>query len=70
MKRIEEKDVAKMVEESKKDGSINGIPVVMLTTEGSADLIARAKEAGAKGWLVKPFVPEQLIAAVSKIVGE
>ncbi|RYZ92878.1 MAG: response regulator [Proteobacteria bacterium] len=44
-------------------------PIVMLTTEGASDLITRAKAAGAKGWLVKPFQPEQLIAAVSKLAG-
>ncbi len=42
-------------------------PVIMLTTEGSADLIAKAKSYGAKGWMVKPFNPEQLIAAVKKL---
>ncbi len=56
-----------MVEKLKSDG--NTVPVIMLTTEGASDLIQRAKEAGAKGWLVKPFQPDQLVAAVSKIAG-
>ncbi|MFW7377859.1 MAG: response regulator [Oligoflexus sp.] len=56
-----------MVEKLKASGST--VPVIMLTTEGAADLIQRAKEAGAKGWLVKPFQPDQLVAAVSKIAG-
>ncbi|MCX6128393.1 MAG: response regulator [Proteobacteria bacterium] len=56
-----------MVEKMKADGST--VPVIMLTTEGAADLIQRAKAAGAKGWLVKPFQPEQLVAAVTKIAG-
>ncbi len=44
-----------------------GLNVVMLTTEGHAELIARAKAAGAKGWIVKPFKPELLLAAVKKM---
>ena len=54
-----------MVEAMQKKGV--SVPIVMLTTEGSADLIARAKAAGVKGWLVKPFQPEQLISAVTKL---
>ena len=58
-----------MVEAIRADAKISGIPVVMLTTEGATDLIDRAKKAGAKGWLVKPFKPEQLVAAVQKLAG-
>jgi len=58
-----------MVEAIKAAGKYSAIPIVMLTTEGSAELIERAKTAGAKGWLVKPFKPDQLIAAVQKLTG-
>jgi len=56
-----------MVEQIQEEGKFPQIPIVMLTTEGSSDLIQRAKQAGAKGWLVKPFKPEQLIEAVNKL---
>jgi two-component system chemotaxis response regulator CheY len=43
-------------------------PILLLTTETDGDSKARAKAAGATGWLVKPFKPEQLVAVVSKVV--
>ena len=44
-----------------------GVPVVMLTTEGQPEMIQRAKSLGAKGWIVKPFKPEFLIATAKKL---
>lgn len=42
---------------------------VMLTTEAQPALIKRAKSLGARGWIVKPFKPELLLAAVKKTSG-
>lgn len=44
-------------------------PILMLTTESSADKKAEGKSAGATGWIVKPFNPDQLLAVVKKVVG-
>lgn len=43
------------------------LPVLVLTTEGEADKRAIAKEAGATGWMVKPFDPERLVQTVLKV---
>jgi two-component system chemotaxis response regulator CheY len=43
-------------------------PIVMLTTEGHPKLIQRAKESGAKGWMMKPFKPDVLIAAAHRLI--
>jgi two-component system, chemotaxis family, chemotaxis protein CheY len=45
------------------------VPVVILSSQKRIDLIERAKRAGAKGWLVKPFKGEQLVAVVQKLTG-
>jgi len=56
-----------LVEKVMQDGKNAGLPILMLTTEGQASLIERAKKAGAKGWMVKPFKPDLLLAAANKI---
>jgi two-component system chemotaxis response regulator CheY len=55
------------LETIKKDGKNSSLPVLMLTTEGETKLVERAKKAGAKGWIVKPFKPERLVEAVKKL---
>ena len=44
------------------------VPILMLTTEGQVSAIQYARQAGARGWLVKPFKPEILGTAVNKLV--
>ena len=44
------------------------VPVLMLTTELDPQKKRQAKDAGATGWLVKPFNPEQLLATIRKVM--
>lgn len=44
------------------------IPILFLTTETQVGKKTEAKEAGATGWIIKPFVPAKLIEAISKVV--
>ncbi len=44
-------------------------PILMLTTESGADKKTEGKSAGATGWIVKPFNPDQLLATIKKVIG-
>ncbi len=44
-------------------------PIVMVTTESADAKKQEGKAAGATGWIVKPFTPEQLLAVVKKVMG-
>lgn len=44
------------------------IPILFLTTESQTQKKMEAKDAGATGWIVKPFVPAKLIDAVNKVM--
>lgn len=43
-------------------------PILMLTTEAGAERKAEGRAAGATGWIVKPFHPDQLLQVVAKVV--
>ena len=43
-------------------------PVVVLTTEAEKDIIQKGKEAGASGWIIKPFQAEDLLNVVKRFV--
>ncbi len=43
-------------------------PIILLTTESDAEVKNRGRAAGATGWIVKPFKPDQLLAVMSKVL--
>jgi len=62
-------DGLSMIKEIRKLPTQTGVPIVFLTTESDDGIKQQAKMAGATGWLVKPFVPEQLLRVVQKVLG-
>ncbi len=51
------------------DATHGRTPVVFVTTESQDGKKAEGRAAGATGWIVKPFTPEQLVAVVKRVVG-
>lgn len=45
------------------------VPILMLTTESGGDKKMEGKQAGATGWIVKPFNPDQLLKTIKKVLG-
>lgn len=61
-------DGIELIRAVRADDKYKFTPILFLTTESQTDKKLQAKEAGATGWIVKPFVPEKLLAAISKVV--
>lgn len=58
-----------MIEALRQSPAHTGIPIIFLTTESDADMKARAKAAGATGWVTKPFDPDHLVKIAKKVLG-
>jgi len=56
------------VTEAKKLPNYKFTPVIMLTTESGESKKSAGQAAGAKAWVVKPFQPPQMLAAVAKLI--
>jgi two-component system chemotaxis response regulator CheY len=61
-------DGLEFVEQRKQEGLAPGVPVVMITTEGSTPNVMRALAAGAKGYICKPFTTDQIKACVMPLL--
>jgi two-component system chemotaxis response regulator CheY len=57
-----------LVQELKKLPAYKFTPIIMLTTEGSDEKKQAGRDAGAKAWIVKPFQPDMLLTAISKLI--
>ncbi|MEA3499339.1 MAG: response regulator [Campylobacterota bacterium] len=56
------------VKELRKLSQYSEIPILVLTTERSDEMKSKGKAAGATGWIVKPFMPDQLLNAVNIVL--
>jgi two-component system, chemotaxis family, chemotaxis protein CheY len=61
-------DGISFVKEVKRLPSHRFVPIIMLTTESRESRKVEGQLAGAKAWVVKPFRPEQMLRAVSKLI--
>jgi len=57
------------IEAVRKIDKFRAVPILVLTTESASDLKIRAREAGATGWIVKPFQPKKLVRALQMVTG-
>ncbi|HEY0145012.1 MAG: response regulator [Methylovirgula sp.] len=55
------------IEKVRHDAKYRALPILVLTTESDAEKKDRARRAGATGWIVKPFDPTKLVAAVRRV---
>lgn len=58
-----------LVKELRQLADYKFVPVLMLTTESAGDIKMQGKQAGATGWIVKPFNPEQLLSTIKRVLG-
>lgn len=63
-----ELDGISLVRRVRDNPSYKFIPIIILTTEFQAEKKQEGKAAGATGWIVKPFRPDQLVAVVRKVM--
>ncbi len=62
-------DGIELIKKTRTKSQYKFMPIVMLSTESQDSKKQEGKKAGATGWIVKPFKPEQLVAVVKKVLG-
>ena len=62
-------DGIELIKKVRGESKYRFMPIIMLTTESQASKKQDGKAAGATGWIVKPFKPEQLLAVIKKVLG-
>jgi two-component system chemotaxis response regulator CheY len=55
------------IDHVRRDPRNRAVPILVLTTESEPGKKQRAKDAGATGWIVKPFDPAKLLAAIQRV---
>lgn len=63
-----EMDGIALIKELRKMASFKFTPILMLTTESAMEKKQAGKEAGATGWIVKPFNPDLLLKTIAKVL--
>ncbi len=63
-----EMDGIGLIKEIRKTASLKFIPILMLTTESADAKKKEGQAAGATGWIVKPFNPEQMLSVIKKVL--
>ena len=63
-----EMDGITLIQEIRKNPALKFMPILMLTTESSDDKKEAGQAAGATGWVVKPFNPEQMLKVIQKVL--
>lgn len=57
-----------LVREIRKREDYRSAPIILLTTEGQKERMEEGRQAGANGWIVKPFEPEELLSVIGKLL--
>jgi len=61
-------DGISLIKEIRQNENYKRTPILFLTTESQQGKKMEAKSAGATGWIVKPFIPENLISVINKVL--